>query len=556
MDELTLRYYSEEAKNISDKYNNVSSGLQKYFSTVFVEGMKILDIGCGSGRDMAILIQYGIDIYGVDASPEMVQYAQEKYPELQAKIDIGVLPNLGKPFGGEFDGVLCSAVLMHLPKEELFDAAFSIRNLMKEGGRLLVSMPHDRPDIDEHCRDSKGRLFNSVKPEYLQLLFERLGFSIIGKWKTEDSTRPGYSWFTIAFNLKYSGSIRPIDQVESVLTRDKKTATYKLALIRAFSEVAIIEYKTARWLENGMVGIPLSVIAEKWLYYYWPIFESTTFIPQIRGEEVSCSKPVAFRASLTELIIKYKRKGGLNQFVLDFRSNRIDKDTMKLLNVVLHKIAYTIVSGPVTYAGGSLESGRLFKYDRNNREILLNSEIWIELSLMGYWIRDAVLLRWAELTADLARKEMTPSDVIDLLLVTPAGERDVVDARVLYSSLSQKECTWTGRNIKSDFDVDHIIPFSLWHNNDLWNLVPVLPSVNNQKRDRLPSRDLLSDRKECLIHYWEALRERYRLRFDREACSIMGFVKTPDNWHTLLFNIIAEAIEITAIQRGCERWPL
>ena len=300
--------------------------------------MKILDIGCGSGRDMAILIQYGIDIYGVDASPEMVQYAQEKYPELQAKIDIGVLPNLGKPFGGEFDGVLCSAVLMHLPKEELFDAAFSIRNLMKEGGRLLVSMPHDRPDIDEHCRDSKGRLFNSVKPEYLQLLFERLGFSIIGKWKTEDSTRPGYSWFTIAFNLKYSGSIRPIDQVESVLTRDKKTATYKLALIRAFSEVAIIEYKTARWLENGMVGIPLSVIAEKWLYYYWPIFESTTFIPQIRGEEVSCSKPVAFRASLTELIIKYKRKGGLNQFVLDFRSKRIDKDTMKLLNVVLHKL--------------------------------------------------------------------------------------------------------------------------------------------------------------------------------------------------------------------------
>jgi len=56
MDELTLRYYSEEAKNISDKYNNVSSGLQKYFSTVFVEGMKILDIGCGSGRDMGLML--------------------------------------------------------------------------------------------------------------------------------------------------------------------------------------------------------------------------------------------------------------------------------------------------------------------------------------------------------------------------------------------------------------------------------------------------------------------------------------------------------------------
>lgn len=556
MDELTVKYYSTEAKSVSDKYNVTPSGLQKYFPTVFVGGMKILDIGCGSGRDIADLIKYGIDVYGIDASLEMVHNAQERHPELNERIEQAILPNLGKPFGGKFDGVLCSAVLMHLPKEELFDAVFAIRNVLKENGRLLVSIPQDRPDIDEHCRDSKGRLFNSVKPEYLQLLFERLGFSVIGKWWDDDSTRPGYSWFTIAFTLKYSGSIRPIDQVEIVLTRDKKTATYKLALIRALSEIAITEYKSARWLNDGMVGVPLSAVAEKWLYYYWPIFESNTFIPQIRGEDIDCNKPVAFRASLAQLMQQYKKRGGLTQFVLDFRSNMLSKDIMKLTKVVLQKIAYTIVSGPVTYAGGSLESGRLFKFNRNNQEILLNSELWIELSLMGYWIRDAVLLRWAELTAELAKKGVMPSDVIDLLLTAPIGERDVADARILYSSLSSKECTWSGKNITSDFDVDHIIPFSLWHNNDLWNLVPVLPSVNNQKRDRLPSRDLLFDRKERLICYWEALRGRYSARFDNEACNIMGIVKPPNNWHDILFNNIAEAIEITAIQRGCERWPL
>jgi len=147
-----------------------------------------------------------------------------------------------------------------------------------------------------------------------------------------------------------------------------------------------------------------------------------------------------------------------------------------------------------------------------------------------------------------------PSDVIDLILTAPIGERDVADARAVYSSLPFKECTWTKGSIKYVFDVDHIIPFSLWHNNDLWNLVPVLPKVNNQKRDKLPSHNLLSDRKDCLIYYWEILRERYKIRFDTEACKITG-MKSPSSWHEVLFKNVSEAIEITAIQRGCERWP-
>ena len=102
--------------------------------------MKILDIGCGSGRDMAELIKNCFDAYGVDASPEMVQYAQEKYPELKGRIEKGVLPNLEKPFSGEFNGIFCCAVLMHLPKEELFDPAFAIGKILKENGRPVFNI--------------------------------------------------------------------------------------------------------------------------------------------------------------------------------------------------------------------------------------------------------------------------------------------------------------------------------------------------------------------------------------------------------------------------------
>ena len=212
------------------------------------------------------------------------------------------------------------------------------------------------------------------------------------------------------------------------------------------------------------------------------------------------------------------------------------------------------MSGPVTYAGGSLESGRIFKFNSRNRKVIIDSALWIELSLMGYWIRDAVILRWSELTSDLSKKTVMPSDVVDLLLSTPIQERDVLDARQIYAALQEKECTWTGRSLRSNFDVDHIIPFSLWHNNDLWNLVPVLPSINNQKRDKLPDHDLLVVRKDCMVFYWQKLRDLHKIRFDKEVKKLTGSKISTDKWQDKLFRSVSEAIEITAIQKGCERW--
>lgn len=555
MDDATISYYSLNSESISEEYNHVDSGIWKYIPSVFISGMRILDIGCGSGRDISYLLKQGHNAYGVDPSEEMLHCAKQDFPDLKDRIEKGGLPDLGKPFGGEFDGVLCSAVFMHIPREELFDSAFAIKRILKEDGMLLISIPYNRPGIDEHQRDKKGRLFNQVQPEFLQLLFERLGFSVTGKWGSGDALdRKGYYWHTIAFRLENTSTLRPIDKVESVLTRDKKTATYKLALIRALSEIATTEFKLAKWLPDGKVEIPLSAIAEKWLYYYWPLFESNSFIPQIRGEEPVCGKPVAFRSLFDKLIAGYRGTGGLSRFVLDLRSNQLNLENRQITDALLKKIGRTIVSGPVTYAGGSLKSGRIFNFNSQNRKVIIGSDLWVELSLTGYWIRDAVILRWAELTSTLSKQAVMPGNVIDILLSSPIQERDVWDARRLYADLQGKECTWTGKDLQSKFDVDHIIPFSLWHNNDLWNLVPASPSINNMKRDKLPSRDLLYSRKERMIYYWKMLRDAHRIRFDMEAGKITGSEILSDNWQNTLFNSVSEAIEVTAIQKGCERW--
>jgi phage repressor protein C with HTH and peptisase S24 domain len=119
--------------------------------------------------------------------------------------------------------------------------------------------------------------------------------------------------------------------------------------------------------------------------------------------------------------------------------------------------------------------------------------------------------------------------------------------------MEDKHCVWTDKPIRQDFDVDHVIPFALWKSNDLWNLLPVLPEVNNEKRDRLPTQQVLRASKDRILHCWGRVRSCHATRFDREAETLCGDWD-PANWENQLFGGLAEAVEITAVQRGVGRW--
>ena len=556
MDVQTIRYYQKNAKEIFDQYDACCDGVSRYFTLSFPPQAKILDIGTGSGRDARQLLELGYDAYGVDPCNEMVSLAITKYPELSGRIIEGNLPRLEKPFGGNFDGVLCSAALMHIPNEQLFDSVFAIRSVLKDNGRLLLSIPISRPGLDNEHRDKHGRLFIIRVPDYLQLLFERIGFQLIGRWDDEDSLgRENHFWSVLLFQLKNSQILRPIDQIEGILNRDRKTATYKLALFRSLCDVALTNYQQAKWKSDRTVGIPIEDIVAKWIYYYWPIFESSKFIPQILGESKDSRKQIRFRHSLNKLIGYYKNSGSLSRFTIDYRNSKLDAEVEPILDEVFKDIRGAIVEGPVHYAGGSLETGTVFGYDPQDRLIMLSAELWREFVLMAPWIGDALILRWAELTSKISKNNIKPSEMVDLLLTVPIPERDVADARRIYLQLDTKECAWSGKSLKKTFDVDHMIPFSLWRNNDLWNLLPATPSVNRDKRDKLPTRSLLIERKECIVDYWRVLRNAIPARFDYETSKFIGTVRlTSSDWESQMFSSVVEAIETTALHRGCERW--
>ncbi|ARV17032.1 hypothetical protein AEP_00066 [Curvibacter sp. AEP1-3] len=187
MDQVTVAYYSAKAATIAGNYEKLASSLSGHFQEAFRPNSKILDIGFGSGRDLALLTKQGHDCYGVDPAYEMIAEAHSHHPELVGKLTNGALPELNSPFSGAFDGILCSAVLMHIPTEKNHRAAQSNKDCLKSKGRLLFSVPGKRLDLVFGNRDASGRLFESDERDQIQQIFEVLGMTLLSIWIDGDS---------------------------------------------------------------------------------------------------------------------------------------------------------------------------------------------------------------------------------------------------------------------------------------------------------------------------------------------------------------------------------
>lgn len=387
MDPKTSAFYARNAARLASEYSRISPEFESRLLRAFAKSRKILDVGCGTGRDLSFLLRKGKDAIGVDASKEILAAARSSLEadgiSAQGRLFKSELPDL-KHFGdGEFDGVLCSAVLMHLAEDNLFDAVYALRRILKPGGTLLVSVPATRNDVDPAtCRDRNGRLFSDLPPAKLQLLFERVGFAVQESEIVADALgRDGVRWCMIEFVRLDESAERPLHLVESILNRDKKDATYKLALFRALAEIAQTQNHLAAFTPEGKVKIPLAAIADKWMLYYWPIFESPQFIGQGNSDRPSGKKRLKIRPPLEQLIGHFRATGGLTGFYTDWRSGNLSPEAAKLWRIARAAIRSTIWNMPARHAGGG--DFEVFQYDRLDKTICMDANLWRELCLTG-----------------------------------------------------------------------------------------------------------------------------------------------------------------------------
>lgn len=105
-------------------------------------GEAMLDVGCGTGTlALAARRVAGAsgEVFGIDASPEMVERARRKARRAGLQIELRQAPAQALPFAdGRFDLVTSTLMLHHLPRQDRQACVREMARVLKPGGRALV----------------------------------------------------------------------------------------------------------------------------------------------------------------------------------------------------------------------------------------------------------------------------------------------------------------------------------------------------------------------------------------------------------------------------------
>ena len=197
-DKDTLIYYENNSLSLTHRYESAEvSELQKLLLQTFKKESKLLEIGCGSGRDTMFMTKNNYDVIGIDGSLNMISEAKSIHPKLSEKLFRRILPDDLK-FDKQFDGIYSIATLMHLSKTDIEKAILKIYNLLNQNGKFLMSVSLFRDDIDEKGFDKKGRFFLVMNFDDWIRSCEHLGFKVLETKRNKDGlNRDGIEWLTL-----------------------------------------------------------------------------------------------------------------------------------------------------------------------------------------------------------------------------------------------------------------------------------------------------------------------------------------------------------------------
>jgi SAM-dependent methyltransferase len=136
------------------------------------------DLGCGPGRITGYLASRGLDVFGVDLSPGMVEVARREYPGLKSEVGSLLALELADE---SLAGALAWYSIIHTPPARLPEVCTELARVLVPGGVLLLAFQVG--DEVRHIEEGYGHTGLSfdayrLRPELIERLLADAGFSV------------------------------------------------------------------------------------------------------------------------------------------------------------------------------------------------------------------------------------------------------------------------------------------------------------------------------------------------------------------------------------------
>ena len=180
--EATLAYYAANAEAFASSTVSVEfTAMQERFVELLEPGARVLDFGCGSGRDAKRFAEAGFAVDAVDGSPELCRIAAEftglpvrcmRFEELSAV--------------AEYDGIWACSSILHVPSAQLPALLTSMAVALRDDGVIYTSFKYGEGEGMRH-----GRYFSDFTEETFARLLEQVPALCEEEHWVSSDVRPG-----------------------------------------------------------------------------------------------------------------------------------------------------------------------------------------------------------------------------------------------------------------------------------------------------------------------------------------------------------------------------
>lgn len=379
--------------------------------------------------------------------------------------------------------------------------------------------------------------------------------------------------------------------LQSILRHDKKLNTFKIALIRSLNDTAL-NFAALQGRGHG-IAVPIRVLAEWWIGYYWPFMDIERPIMQgPRAERDGILRQdVAFRESLTNLKLAWKettfgsdRAADGMVLVSEMKTRgyttNYDPDLVWKYDRAI-KIVARCVEQPITYSGAGNGQHAVFSRQQRLRDLppevvalpgsnvdelctVIPDDMWEGFKYYSIFIDALCIHEWSLFTegATQEAQSINRGSIYHLLTDRPDSRRPLTWERnridLLLMEGQQLRCVWTSKILGlGGYDLDHIIPVSTYPINELWNLVPSESNFNkHMKRALMPSDDWKNILPLRLLHSYEFYQGNASLKEALQLSSKFRFTSSRMSNLSVLAQTVSNMVFSVANSKNTPRFKL